>query len=72
MDKINLSKIFEGFDENLIVTGITTDSRKISEGVLFIALKGENFNGEDFVEDAITKGATAAIVSKNFSKVTAK
>ena len=68
MDKINLSKIFEGFDENLIVTGITTDSRKISEGVLFIALKGENFNGEDFVEDAFTKGATAAIVSKNFSK----
>ena len=68
MDKINLSKIFEGFDENLIVTGITTDSRKISEGVLFIALKGENFNGEDFIEDAFTKGATAAIVSKNFSK----
>ena len=54
--------------ENLIFESVTTDSRKISNGVLFIALKGEKFNGEDFVEDAFKKGATAAIVSKNFNR----
>ena len=48
--------------------GVTTDSRKISKNFLFIALKGEKFNGEDFVEESFQKGATAAIVSKNFSK----
>ena len=48
------------------IFGITTDSRKITEGVLFIALKGENFNGEDFAEDALKKGAAAVLVGKNF------
>ena len=47
------------------VCDITTDSRKIVEGVLFIALKGENFNGEDFAEDALKKGAAAVLVSKS-------
>lgn len=50
---------------NYNVLGITTDSRKITEGVLFVALKGENFNGEDFAEDALQNGAAAVIVSKN-------
>lgn len=49
---------------NYTVCGITTDSRKITEGVLFVALKGENFNGEDFAEDALKKGAAAVLVSK--------
>ncbi len=47
---------------------VTTDSRKISKNCLFVALKGEKFNGEDFVEESFKKGASAAIVSKNFSK----
>lgn len=68
MNIINLSEIFEGVDKNLIVTGVTTDSRKIGEGHLFVALKGENFNGEDFVEESLKKGAVAALVSKNFSR----
>lgn len=49
-------------------SGVTTDSRKISKNCLFVALKGEKFNGEDFVEDALKKGASAALVSKNFSR----
>ena len=49
---------------NYHVKGVTTDSRKISDGVLFVALKGENFNGEDFAEDALRKGAGAVLVSK--------
>ena len=49
---------------NYHVTGVTTDSRKITDGVLFIALKGENFNGEYFAEEALKKGAAAVIMSK--------
>ena len=48
-------------------SAVTTDSRKIFQNSLFVALKGEKFNGEDFVEEAFRKGATAAIVSKNFN-----
>ena len=41
---------------------ICTDSRKIKKGDLFIALKGKNFNGNNYVKDAINKGAIYAIV----------
>ena len=42
--------------------GISTDSRLISKGNLFIALKGENFDGHDFVMRALTQGATGILV----------
>lgn len=74
MIKLNSNEILKitdaesNFDENIFFDGITTDSRKISKNFLFVALKGEKFNGEDFVEESFKKGAAAAIVSKNFSK----
>ena len=43
---------------------IVTDTRKISEGVLFVALKGERFNGEDFAAEALEKGAAGVVVSE--------
>ncbi|HJW28026.1 MAG TPA: Mur ligase family protein, partial [Saprospiraceae bacterium] len=43
---------------------ITTDTRKIREGCLFVALKGEQFDGNDFAEEALRKGAAYAIVSQ--------
>lgn len=46
-----------------IFDDVVTDSRKISKGSLFITLKGDNFNGEDFAIDAINKGACGVIVS---------
>ncbi|MFD2612805.1 UDP-N-acetylmuramoyl-tripeptide--D-alanyl-D-alanine ligase [Paenibacillus gansuensis] len=42
------------------IEGVTTDSRKIEPGQLFIPLKGENFNGHHFVEDALGMGAALA------------
>ena len=44
--------------------GISSDSRKISRGDLFIALSGPNFDGHDFVEEALAKGAAAALVER--------
>ena len=46
-------------------TDVVTDTRKISEGVLFLALKGERFNGEDFAKEALEKGAAGVLVSRS-------
>jgi UDP-N-acetylmuramoyl-tripeptide--D-alanyl-D-alanine ligase len=43
---------------------VSTDSRRISPGSLFFALKGENFNGNQFAHQAIEQGALAAIVDE--------
>ena len=45
-------------------TDVVTDTRKIQPGVLFLALKGERFNGEDFAAEAVEKGAAGVIVSE--------
>ncbi|MDR1876748.1 MAG: UDP-N-acetylmuramoyl-tripeptide--D-alanyl-D-alanine ligase [Flavobacteriaceae bacterium] len=45
-------------------TGVATDTRKIADGSLFFALKGDNFNGNLFAKDAIKSGASAAIVDE--------
>lgn len=47
------------------VSGISTDSRKIRAGEIFLALKGETFDGHAFIEQAFEQGAIAAIVNQN-------
>jgi Alr-MurF fusion protein len=48
------------------ISGISIDTRKpIGEDFVFWAIKGEHFNGNDFVEDAIRAGARAAVVSRD-------
>ena len=74
MDKISLAEVLQVTNAEtdsaaeIFFEGVTTDSRKITGGTLFVALKGENFNGEDFAQDALKKGAAAVLVSKNFDK----
>ena len=48
------------------IRGISTDTRSIRHGDLFIALKGENFHGHNFVGDAFDRGAAAAVVGPDF------
>ncbi|MFO7604081.1 MAG: UDP-N-acetylmuramoyl-tripeptide--D-alanyl-D-alanine ligase [Gammaproteobacteria bacterium] len=50
---------YHGADCHL--TGISTDSRKIQPGELFIALRGPNFDGHQFIEKAIVNGAVAVV-----------
>jgi len=50
-------------DAGLKVIGVATDSRTIRPGELFVALRGENFDGADFVADAASRGARAALVA---------
>lgn len=46
------------------VTKITIDSRNVPKGSLFVAIKGEKFDGHDFVKDAVKKGASAVLINK--------
>jgi len=46
------------------VSGITTDTRKIGKGDVFVALKGERFDGHDYLRDAVRDGASALIISR--------
>ena len=48
---------------NVAFCGVSTDSRKIGAGQLFVALRGENFDGHEFLETAIASGAVAALVA---------
>ena len=75
MEKLSLNEIIKvtkaetNSAENIFFEGVTTDSRKISKGVLFVALKGEKFNGETFAQDALNKGAAAVLVSKSAPEI---
>lgn len=48
-------------------SGCSTDTRSLTKGSLFIALRGENFDGHDFVEQAMQGGAVAALVEYDLS-----
>ncbi|MBK5913021.1 UDP-N-acetylmuramoyl-tripeptide--D-alanyl-D-alanine ligase [Rhodocyclus purpureus] len=43
---------------------VSTDSRRIGKGALFVALRGEKFDGHDFVDTAAAQGAAAALVDE--------
>jgi UDP-N-acetylmuramoyl-tripeptide--D-alanyl-D-alanine ligase len=45
-------------------TGVSTDSRSVAEGDLYVALVGERFDGHDFVLEALSRGARGAVVSR--------
>ncbi len=50
-----------------VLTGVATDSRSIGTGELFVALRGEHFDGHNFVEAAFARGACAALVERGWA-----
>lgn len=50
------------------IVGISIDTRDIVSGELFVAIKGEQFDGHDFVAQAIEKGAGVALVAKEWAQ----
>ena len=66
--KITNGKLICG-DENIEVNDFSRDTREIKEGDTYIALKGENFDGNDFCQNAIDNGAKVCIVSKDIEKI---
>ena len=49
-------------------SGISIDSRTIKKGELFIPIKGNKFDGHDFLEEAFKNGANASLVELNKKK----
>lgn len=70
MHKISLSDIayFVGGtcvgDESIQVSGVTTDSRKVSAGDLYVAIVGERVDGHDYISEAMSAGAVACMVTR--------
>ncbi len=50
---------------DLEISGITYDSRRVMPGMVFVAMKGHNVDGHDFIATAIARGAAAVICEKN-------
>jgi len=52
------------------INHVSIDSRNIKKNTLFIAIKGERFDGHDFIDEVVKKGAAAVLISeKNFKKI---
>ncbi len=47
------------------LASVSTDTRSLSPGALFVAIAGEHYDGHDFLPQAIDQGAAAALVSRN-------
>ncbi len=58
---ITTEKLYGYYLKNYV---ISTDTRNITEGCIFFALKGENFNANEFAVQAIEKGASFAVVDE--------
>lgn len=50
------------------VSYVSTDTRNIKKNSLFIAIKGKNFDGHNFINEAVKKGATSVVVNKSSVK----
>ena len=48
------------------ILGLSTDSKKVKQGYIFFAIKGNNSNGEKFIQEAINKGASVVVSENNF------
>ena len=51
------------FEDNIEFNAISTDTRSIEKGSLFIAIEGPNFDGNKFIDEAFEKGAIAVLCS---------
>ena len=58
---MNLTQLHDYYKD---ASGVVTDSRKLTQNCFFIALRGENFDGNQFAETAIAQGAKYALVDR--------
>ena len=67
--EILLSELISGKDlPDILLRGISADSREIKKGELFVSLTGQKHEGNDFISDAISNGAVAVITDKPVGK----
>lgn len=61
IEEINIKKVYGPLDRE--ITGVCFDSRKVTSGALFIAIKGSVTDGNEYIDAAISSGASAIICS---------
>ena len=61
---------FTGKIDEREISGITHDSRKVKSGTLFVAIKGQNSDGYEFIPSAIERGASAIIANGRATNIT--
>ena len=69
MIPLRLQEIAEALEATLVgddltIHSVTTDSRKLTPGCLFVALTGDKFDGHDFCAQVVAGGAGALLVSR--------
>jgi len=64
-----MEKLYRLFKQN---PSVQTDSRKIKAGDIFFALKGPNFNGNQFAQQALNDGASLAVIDENEFEIPGK
>ena len=73
MESLRIAEILKFCDGHLIlgdpqdrISSISLDSRNLKKNALFIAIKGERYNGHKFLEEALKKGAKGAVINSKF------
>lgn len=67
---IELKKVFKNakfvdWNDDFSIKGVSHDTRILESAYLYVAIKGDNFDGHNFLKEAKSKGAACALVSKN-------
>ncbi len=60
------------FDQRILkseIRGISCDSKRVSEDFLYVAIKGERFDGHNFIREAVERGAKAVIIQNSKFKI---
>ena len=61
----NLIRNISKNKKNIIISGISTNSKEIKKNYIFFAIRGKQNNGEKFINDAVYKGASVVVCSKS-------
>ncbi len=56
--------VFEG----LSINGVTSDSRRVKEGFIFVAIEGEKQDGNSFIDDAVDRGASIVFTDRDMTR----
>ena len=63
----DITRLYECFKQS---SGITTDTRQCREGMMFVALKGENFDGNSYASEALERGCSYVVIDNQEYAIT--
>ncbi|MEA1981194.1 MAG: UDP-N-acetylmuramoyl-tripeptide--D-alanyl-D-alanine ligase [candidate division Zixibacteria bacterium] len=67
LERITEGVLFSCSDKETLFTGVTIDSRNVQGGELFVAVKGDNNDGHNYIDQAINNNVSAVVAEKSFS-----